>query len=189
MELREAIEALESPLLEPYYTLLPPEVIDPSYRPDGHSSASTDLDGDGNEDLVLLRHTFRGTAENHRPQSGRVFLGDGDGGFRRAPADLFPVDTLNTVNPRKAPFGDLNGDGLPDMFLAGHGWDTEPFPGEQNRLYLSGPGGGWHDATSALPQLTGFSHSAAIGDIRGRERPTSSSATSGTTTGFCPMCS
>ena len=174
MELREAVEALESPLLEPYYTLLPPEVIDPSYRPHGHNSASTDLDGDGNEDLVLLGYTYPTsdvTAANYRPQPGRVFLGDGDGGFRRAPADLFPVDTLNTVSPRKAPFGDLNGDGLPDMFIAGHGWDTEPFPGEQNRLYLSRPGGGWRDATSVLPQLTDFSHSAAIGDIRGLGTP------------------
>ena len=36
----------------------------------------------------------------------------------------------------------------------------------QNRLYLSWPGGGWRDATSELPQLSDFSHSAAIGDIR-----------------------
>ena len=109
--------------------------------------------------------------ENHRPQPGRVFLGDGDGGFRRAPADLFPVDTLNTVLPRKAPFGDLNGDGRPDMFLAVTGWDAEPWHGEQNRLYLSRPGGGWRDATSELPPLSDYSHSAAIGDIRGVGRP------------------
>ena len=172
MELREAVEALENPTpsLEPYYMMLPLDVVDPSYRPDGHNSASTDLDGDGNEDLVLLGYTYPSsdvTAASYRPQPGRVFLGDGDGGFRRAPAELFPVDTLNTVGPRKAPFGDLNGDGLPDMFIAGHGWDAEPFPGEQNRLYLSRPGGGWRDATSELPRLSDFSHSAAIGDIRG----------------------
>ncbi len=178
MELREAVEILErsAPSLEPYYTMLPIDVIDPSYRPQGHSSASADLDGDGNEDIVVLGATWpdpeRGvTAASYRPQPGRVFLGDGDGGFRRAPAELFPVDTLNTVHPRKAPFGDLNGDGRPDMFIAGHGWDTEPFPGEQNRLYLSQPGGGWRDATGELPQLSDFSHSAAIGDIRGLGTP------------------
>jgi len=176
MELREAVEVLESPTpsLEPYYTMLPIEVIDPSYRPHHHVSAPTDLDGDGNEDLVLLGSTFPTsgvTAANYRPQPGRVFLGDGDGGFRRAPAELFPVGTLNTVAPRKTLFGDLNVDGRPDMFIAGHGWDAEPFPGEQNRLYLSRPGGGWHDATSELPRLSDFSHSAAIGDIRGLGTP------------------
>ena len=174
MELREAVEILENstPSLEPYYTMLPiDDVIDSSYRPpQGHISASTDLDGDGNEDLVLLglaHPTSDVTAANYRPQPGRVFLGDGDGGFRRAPAELFPVDTLYTVTPRKVLFSDLNGDGLPDMFIAATGWDAEPFPGEQNRLYLSRPGGGWRDATSELPQLSDFSHSAAIGDIRG----------------------
>ena len=174
MELREAVEILESPApsLEPYYTQLQIDVIDPSYRPDYHLSTSTDLDGDGNEDLVLLGYTYRGTAANHHPQPGRVFLGDGDGGFRRAPAERFPVDTLNTVNPSCCPqFGDLNGDGLPDMFLPMGGWDRDPFPGEQNRLYLSRGGGGWRDATSKLPQLTDFTHSAAIGDIRGLGTP------------------
>ena len=89
-KLREAVEALESPSLEPYYTLLPLVIIDPSYRPHRHTSASADLDGDGNEDLVLLGYTYRGTATNHLPQPGRVFLGDGDGGFRRAPDEFVP---------------------------------------------------------------------------------------------------
>ena len=57
------------------------------------------------------------------------------------------------------------------MYIAAHGWDAEPFPGEQNRLYLSRPGGGWRDATDELPQLSDFSHSAAIGDIRGLGTP------------------
>ena len=80
LELREAVEVLEDPTpsLEPYYTMLPIDVIDPSYRPHGHNSASTDLDGDGNEDLVLLGFTYPTsgvTAANYRPQPGRVFLG------------------------------------------------------------------------------------------------------------------
>ena len=181
MELREAVEVYESPTpsLAPYYTMLPFDVIDPSYRPHQHHSYHTDLDGDGNEDLVLLGATWpdpeRGvTAANWHSQPGRVFLGDGDGGFRRAPAELFPVDTLNTVTPSwESPFGDLNGDGLTDMFIAEGGWDAPPFPGGQNRLYLSRPGGGWRDATgeSDLPRLSDFSHSAAIADIRGLGTP------------------
>lgn len=181
MELREAVEVLESPTpsLKPYYTMLPFDVIDPSYRPHQHHSYHTDLDGDGNEDLILLGATWPDpdlgvTAANYRPQPGRVLLGDGDGGFRRAPAELFPVDTLNTVTPSwKSPFGDLNADGRLDWFIAEGGWDAPPFPGGQNRLYLSRPGGGWRDATSEsdLPRLFDFSHSAAIGDIRGLGTP------------------
>ena len=178
MELREAVEVYESPTpsLARYYTMLPFDVIDPSYRPHYHRADPVDIDGDGNDDLVVLGGTWpdpeRGvSAANYRPQPGRVFLGDGDGGFRRAPAELFPVDTLNTVLPRKTLVSNLNADGLPDMFIAAHGWDVQPFPGEQNRLYLSRPGGGWRDATHELPQLSDFSHSAAIGDIRGLGTP------------------
>ena len=154
MELREAVEVYESPApsLGPYYTMLPFDVIDPSYRPHNHHSYHTDLDSDGNEDLILLGATWPDpplgvTAANYRPQPGRVLLGDGDGGFRRAPAELFPVDTLNTVTPSwTSPFGDLNADGRLDWFIAEGGWDAPPFPGGQNRLYLSRPGGGWRDA-------------------------------------------
>ena len=83
-------------------------------------------------------------------------------------ADLFPVDTLRTVHPRKVLFADFNADGRPDMFISSHGWDADPFPGEQNRLYLSRPEGGWRDATANLPQLSDFSHTSAVGDISGR---------------------
>ena len=172
--LRAAIVALDRPAAglespESYYTRIAPNVIDPGYSPEAFFSTTADLDSDGNEDLILLGADYHWITESpsYSPQPGRVYLGDGDGGFARAPSDLFPVDTLNTVHPRNVPFGDLNADGRLDMFIADHGWDTDPFPGEQNRLYLSRPGGGWRDATDELPRLSDFSHSAAVGDIRG----------------------
>ena len=169
-ELREAVEvvASSSPSLDSFYAHLPINVVDPTYPPEGTFAASADLDGDGSEDLIILGADYPGDgASTYRPRPGRVYLGDGDGGFTRAPSERFPTDTLNTVHPRNVRFGDLNGDGRLDMFVAAHGWDVDPFPGEQNRLYLSRPGGGWRDASSGLPQLSDFSHSAAIGEIRG----------------------
>jgi hypothetical protein len=53
-----------------------------------------------------------------------------------------------------AAFADFNADGRNDMFLACGGWDTVNGPGEQNRLYLSRPEGGWRDVTDTLPQLS-----------------------------------
>ena len=157
------------PLLESYYAYIPLNVVDPSYPPPSSFNASADLNGDGNDDLIILGTDYPdGQSISYSPQPGRVLLGDGDGGFTLAPSKLYPVDTLNTVHPRNVRFGDLNGDGRLDMFVAAHGWDAEPFPGEQNRLYLSLPGGGWRDATDELPQVSDFTHSAAIGDVRGR---------------------
>ena len=131
-ELREAVEvvASPSPSLDSFYAHLPINVVDPTYPPEHGFTASADLDGDGNEDLVVLGADYPGDgASTYRPRPGRVYLGDGDGGFTRAPSALFPTDTLNTVHPRNVRFGDLNSDGRLDMFIAAHGWDADPFPG------------------------------------------------------------
>ena len=170
-ELREAIDvvAASSPLMDPFYEYFPLDVIDRSYRPAHIDAFTGDLDGDGNEDLIILGADYPdGGSSSYRAQPGRIYLGDGDGDFMRAPSAALPIETLNTVHPREVRFDDLNGDGRPDMFVASHGWDAQPFPGEQNRLYLSRPGGGWRDATGGLPQLEDFTHSAAVGDIRGK---------------------
>ena len=171
-ELRDAVEAAAPPPPSPksHYAYIPLNVVDPSYTPQSFFPASVDLDGDGNQDLIILGADYPWVSRlsSYSAQPGRVLLGDGDGGFTVAPSELFPFDTLNTVHPRNVPFGDLNGDGRLDMFVAAHGWDADPFPGEQNRLYLSLSGGGWRDATDELPQLSDFTHSAAIGDVRGR---------------------
>lgn len=129
---------------------------------------SEDLNGDGDQDLVVLGATNMSSRSYNIPQPGRVFLGDGNGRFVPASTDLFPVDTLKTVTPRKILFADFNADRRPDMFISSHGWDAPPWPGEQNRLYLSLPGGGWRDATATLPRSSDFSHSSAAGDISGR---------------------
>jgi hypothetical protein len=153
-----------------FYALLPPHVIDPTYAPEFLSNVlvTVDLNGDGNLDLIALGASYP-TATNTSPtlQPGRVFFGDGNGGFTEAPNNIFPINTLLTVEPRKVLIADFNGDGRPDIFISNTGWDASPFPGEQNRLYLSQPNGSWIDATASLPQLNDYSHTAAVGDING----------------------
>ena len=120
-ELREAVEVVAdpSPSLASYYESIPIVVVDPDYPSLSFFPASADLDGDGNEDLIILGMDYSGrTSGSYRTRPGRVYLGDGDGGFTRAPSDLFPTDTLNTGHPRNVPFGDVNGDGRLDMFVA-----------------------------------------------------------------------
>ena len=166
-----ALPAQTGPKLADYYRLIPPKVIDPNYSPFWIDAPpfSADLNGDGNEDLVVLGVDFGccGATPNV-PQPSRVFFGDGDGNFSAPAPGQFPVDSFKMVYPQKVVFGDLNGDGRLDMFIACDGPEMDPFPGEQNRLYLSEPGGGWRDATAALPQLSDFTLSAVIGDLSGR---------------------
>jgi FG-GAP-like repeat len=171
------IPAQTRPKLADYFTQIPQTVLDARYSPLRLSQYTwnEDLDGDGNQDLVVLgfNYPFSGVYDVTEPnfdvpQPGRVFLGDGNGHFAAAPTNLFPIDTLQMVFPRKVLFADFNADGRPDMFISTIGWDILPSPGEQNRLYLSRPEGGWRDATDTLPQLRDYSHSAAAGDISGR---------------------
>lgn len=159
-----------SPALTDYYTQIAPRVIDRDYVPKfiDSSYGAADFNGDGQQDIVVLGADYPRGGTTYEAQGGRLFLGNGDGAFTAAPANQFPVDTLRTVHPRKLLLNDLNGDRRADLFVASHGWDTNPFPGEQNRLYLSQPGGGWKDETGSLPQLSDFSHSAAAGDLSGR---------------------
>jgi hypothetical protein len=149
------------------YTERPFTRLDATYQTPYLWFEATDLNGDGNVDLLVLGADYPIGKTTYAPQPGRLFLGDGKGGFALAPANLFPVNELFTVHVRKVLFEDFNGDGRKDVFVADHGWDTAPFPGQQNLLYLSTPQGGWRSATATLPQVADFTHSAAAADIDG----------------------
>ena len=165
--------AIAAPSLSGYFTVLQPRVIDSSFSGKYISLPTTiDLNGDGHQDLIVLGADFPLNGNTvYSPQQGGVYWGDGQGIFTPATESQFPLSSLKTIHPRKVLFADLNGDGRPDIFVASHGWDAPPFPGEQNRLYLSQSDGTWHDATANLPQLIDYTHTAAIGDVDGDGRP------------------
>ena len=125
------------PTLTSYFTLIAPHAIDASYAPQFTFSPTTaDLNGDGNQDLIVLGASYPGNGVTYppTPQPGRVFFGDDKGGFTAVPDSVFPQSTMLTVHPRKVLTADFNGDGKQDVFISSHGWDATPFPGEQNQL-------------------------------------------------------
>ena len=73
------------------------------------------------------------------------------------------------IHPRKAIVADFNKDGRPDVFVACHGWDAPPFPGERNKIILSQPGG-TYVINDASPDI-GFFHSGAAADLNGDGYP------------------
>jgi hypothetical protein len=170
MLMAAGLPAQSTPNLTDYFTAIPETVVDARYAPLNITPSVLgihDLNGDGHQDLVVLGANLVSSA-CCVPQPSRVLLGDGNGRFTVAPASLFPVDTLNIVQASRVVFADFNADGQPDMFVGNGGYDADPFPGEQNRLYLSRAEGGWRDATDTLPQIADYTHTVAIGDISGR---------------------
>ena len=83
---------------------------------------------------------------------------------------LVPNSTLlstpdGCIHPRKAIVADFNGDGRPDIFVACHGYDAAPYPGETNKVVLSQPGGTY--AISDASSDVGFHHGATAADLNG----------------------
>ena len=72
--------------------------------------------------------------------------------------------TVGCLNPRKASVADFNNDGKPDVFIACHGFDAPPFPGESPIVLLSQPDDSYK--TSIVP-VTCFCHNASTADVNG----------------------
>ena len=96
------------------------------------------------------------------PSTFAIYRAYQDGAVTKDSA-LFPVSDQGCIHPRKAVAADFNGDGVTDVFVACHGFDASPFPGETNKVVLSQPGGTYliQDANPA----TGFFHSATAADF------------------------
>jgi hypothetical protein len=120
-----------------------------------------DINGDGVSDIVVTRLAF---PIAHASFPIGIFLGNGRGGFADG-SSMFTGPVPRTQHGRQIVIADFNGDRRNDIFVADHGYDAEPFPGQPNTLVLSTPDGRLADASSNLPPSSGFSHSAAAADV------------------------
>jgi len=125
--------------------------------------ASADFNDDGKMDMVFDQHKF----QSPDTFEIEILINDGNGGLQLGTSEVFEGSVPKVQHPRQMLIADFNGDGHADIFIADHGQDTDPFPGYQNTLVLSSPGGKLIDATGNLPQQNDFTHSAAFGDIDG----------------------
>jgi hypothetical protein len=145
---------------EPEHLLTVVETSPTDYEP---NVMPADLNGDGLEDVVINRQTF----QTYETYELGILLNDENGGLELATPTVFSGTVPEVQNPTQVVIADFNGDRVDDIFVADHGYDAHPFPGYQNTLVLSAPGGKLVDATANLPQQYDFSHSAAAGDIDG----------------------
>ncbi len=127
--------------------------------------ASARLTRPGVDDIVVARGVFPPTPATNIPL--RLLAPQSDWTVIDVTAAALGPNPPARTHPREIIFGDINGDGLLDIFVAAHGYDQPPFTGETNVLLLSRAGGTYADATAILPTKPDFSHSAVTGDING----------------------
>jgi hypothetical protein len=136
---------------------LPPEVAG------GNAVAFADFFQDGSYSMVT--HTLEYIPAWSMSEFGhiRFYQRDAQGHWIDRTSALLK-NTQGCLHPRKAVVADFNGDGKPDVFFACHGFDREPFPGEQPHILLSQTDGSYQNKT--LP-VTCFCHAATALDSRG----------------------
>ncbi|HKP36978.1 MAG TPA: VCBS repeat-containing protein [Pyrinomonadaceae bacterium] len=136
-----------------------PLVMKDGRQPHTHGLGLRDMNGDGNLDLLTV---------NNADNDVSVALGDGRGGFARAPATF-------AVGPSPYPFalGDANNDGSPDIVATATA--TGPLRAQQLSssfaltLLLNDGRGGFR--RSELPVRTGQPWFADLGDVNGDGKP------------------
>lgn len=121
---------------------------------------SADLDANNSSDVIVL-------PGNYPPRSDTKFnpvvalIGDNS-------AEIADTGYIRGyVHAREAIAADFNNDGILDLFIAAHGYDANPFPGEPNGLLLSDGDAQIIDASNLLPSESDFTHSAAVSDVNG----------------------
>jgi len=129
-----------------------------------HEFAVADLNGDGLSDIIVAYFLY--PLEN-RGVPILILINDGKGNFFDGTSDLMVGPIPQTIHPREIVIEDFNADGKFDVFIADHGYDVDPWPGNQNTLLLSTSENKLIDASNRLPQQSDFTHSATAGDIEG----------------------
>ncbi|PSQ80497.1 MAG: hypothetical protein BRD40_04400 [Bacteroidetes bacterium QS_1_65_9] len=122
------------------------------------SSAFGDVDGDGNQDVVIVGNTEVNSGPDSEKASATLYLGNGDGTFQETGASLTPLLDGDVS------LADVNGDDHADVLLSG----GEPAPSASTknsrgitRLYLSDGSGGLTPADAGLSGVYGSATSLA----------------------------
>ncbi|MDX8341203.1 VCBS repeat-containing protein [Draconibacterium sp. IB214405] len=123
----------------------------------GMDKISIDYNRDGYLDFIGFFNDY-GTYNRHPL---KFFVSDCYGNLTidETNSDKF----LGMIHGRKILNGDYNNDGYPDIFFLGHGYDSDPFPGEYPLLLLSDSNGSFNEMR--FTDYVGFFHSGCSGDF------------------------
>ena len=119
--------------------------------------AAADVNGDGYVDLFVGGFTSAGNY-GASDQVSRLLLNDGHGHFTVASADMFPSRQRGIVT--SAAFADLNGDGWPDLVVAGEWMGVDVYYNHKGVF-----------VPQEIPGSTGLWQTVVIADVNGDGYP------------------
>ncbi len=127
------------------YTVTTPLPSGPAAPADDGPVLLFDADGDGHNDLLVTRggNSLPADALEYQP---RLFLNDGRGNFRPAPADALPALAINAGAVAAA---DFDRDGRLDLFIGGRVVSGQ-YPVAPLSALLANRGGRFEDVTDAI---------------------------------------
>ncbi len=127
------------------YTVTTPLPSGPAAPADDGPVLLFDADGDGHNDLLVTRggNSLPADAPEYQP---RLFLNDGRGNFRPAPADALPALAINAGAVAAA---DFDRDGRLDLFIGGRVVSGQ-YPVAPLSALLANRGGRFEDVTDAI---------------------------------------
>lgn len=125
----------------------------PASQRDTDDLQLADIDNDGDLDLFVANRN-----------GNNILINNGEGIFEDETTQRLPQGI--DMDTRKACFGDVNGDGWLDLFLANVQFSDDKDP--QNRLYINEQNGYYTDLTAQrLPQVQDQTTNAAFEDFDG----------------------
>ena len=124
--------------------------------------ALIDLDNDNDLDIIGCQ----GPSNDWSPMPLFAYRNDGLGNFSEVSAEVFAPKIPEVIACTVMKVQDFNNDHRPDLFISDIGPDIPPYPGTQNQLLLQSSDHKMVNVTSSnLPQMKGFNHNMASGDI------------------------
>lgn len=120
--------------------------------------AYLDADGDGDTDIFLATGQYLLQGE----VNSLLAINDGSESFT-IDNGAFSNGPPPATHARKSLVADFDGNGLDDIMILDHGYDSNPYPGSQPKLVLQTSIGQF--SWSRVDFQTGFHHGGAAGDV------------------------